>query len=569
MSELSQSGSRDLLFRRILMAVISSIIVQCLLMSLIVVLTHLSPTKPLSWPEEAFSTLISLRTWCYFFVLSTIIILQGVVCSKSYLTAPSLVDTRFASLCSVFTPHNLTVGGLHLTIGIVLVWLHLSFEDSNYSSLKKNCRTMTGSCITEEYVFLVTSGLFTAVHHFLKNNFLTRRYLQFPIIPQSKFSQVRRETSKLISIAMTSAVWPTTYFLVFYYTFGGYIRRLIASIMFLNVEEPLDKISRLFDTNLVFHVWLYSGLFSLTMDSMHLLFQVHLTEWMEFEIGQSVYSDNRGSMSLPEALGMDEVPIIQHLGYLDLMTLSQKQRSRRGIVFSLSQPGGHPYNWNCIVEKCLGMIKGYSKKVEEVCAVRQEITAPLSAPASLDRPYSFHMRNLARVESLEKTPGTAIKPVPSTGEFLVEFFRSRRQRIVDYVMSKPLVLYFFGVRSDSRIQHLLVTGQPVVWAVDAISSLAVISLKEDPYGIVQKDLPGMIEELLGLKLALDKLHKMILLSRKSQQDDKNIRHLLGALRSAGKRSIYRIFVAFNEYFEDLALEQNVKDQLQGFFSFRE
>ncbi|XP_015121567.1 nucleoporin NDC1 [Diachasma alloeum] len=568
MSQKPPNTGKDVLFRRMLMAVVSSIIVQCLLMSLVVLLTHLSPTRPLSWLEESLSLVTSLSTWCYFLILSAVIVLQGVVCSKSYLTSPPLLDTRFAVLCSVFTPHNLTVVSLHLTIGAILVWLHLSFEGS--LSLSKKCETLAGNCLREDYVYLLLSGVFTGAHHFLRSSFFETRHLEFPVIPQGKFTQVRREMSRLIPRVMTTAVWPVMYFLGLYYSFGGCVRGVVAPVLFLSVEdEPLDRVSRLVDVQLMFRVWLYSGFFSLTMESMHLLFQVHLTEWMEFDVGQRVYEE-RASMSLGEALALEEVPIMQQLGFLDLVTLAQKQKSRRGIIFSLSQPGGHPYNWNCIVDRCLGVARGFAKRVEEVCAAKQEVVVPLKpVAATLERPYAFHMRNLARVESPERARGSCPQPLPSTGQLILEFVKSRRQRIVDYVMSKPLVFYFFGVRSDSKIRHLLVTGQSVIWAVEAISSLAVISLREDSYGIVQKDLPGMIEALLGLKQALDKLHKMSLLSRKPQQDDREIRYLLGALRSADKRGIYRIVVAFREYFEDLALDQGVRDQLQGFFSFRE
>lgn len=268
----------------------------------------------------------------------------------------------------------------------------------------------------------------------------------------------------------------------------------------------------------------------------------------------------------------DQVPIIQHLGYLDLVTLSQKQKNRRNVVFSLSQPGGHPYNWNCLVEKCLGLIRGYSKRIDDVCSVKPEVAVPVKSLApTLERPYAFHMRNLAAKVNEVPDAADAVKAKPPTasGHFLMEMIKRKRESITTYVMSKPLVFYFFGVRSESKIQHLLIEGQPVIWAVDAISSLAVISLKEDPYGIVQKDLPGMIEALLGLKHALDKLQKMSLLMRKPQQDDKEMRLLLGGLRSSNKRSIYRIVMGFREYIDDLAIEAAVKEQLQGFFSCRE
>lgn len=91
------------------------------------------------------------------------------------------------------------------------------------------------------------------------------------------------------------------------------------------------------------------------------MFEVHLTEWVPFEFKQNnAFNNDDTEVTLSEALSMDKIPIIQHLGYLNLVTMAQGEKSGRSILFTLSQPGGHPYNWNCVVEKCTGFIGNFT-----------------------------------------------------------------------------------------------------------------------------------------------------------------------------------------------------------------
>lgn len=575
MSEITHRGCKELLFQRMLMAVASSILVQIIFMSCVVLITNLNITSPLSWIEDTLAIITCFRMWCYFTVLATIIVLQGIICSKNYLNKPPYAETRFTMFYNLFTPHNFMVGTLYLTIGIVLVWLHLSLKGDEYNSLTTNCTTIYGTCLVEEYLFLIIGGLWTGIHYFIKTNIFGIQRLQFPIIPQTKFTQISRGIGLVLPVSMIGAIWPCLYYLIVYYFLGSYIRGIAASMLFINVDnEPLDQMSKLLNISLIFHLWLYATLFALTMNSMFLLFQVYLTEWMPFVIGPGVYNTSQPIITLSEALAMKKVPIIQYLGYLDLVTLAQKEKSRRSNLFTLSQPGGHPYNWNCIIVKSLELINEFAKEIDIVCCCKQTMkkTQIETINYHSEHPYVYHMRNLASPVP-PPLPAASNNPTNpqsfSSGKYIMEFIKTTRRNFINYLLSKPIIFYFFGTQYDAKINHLLNNGQPVIWAVDGLSSLAVASLTEDPYGIVQKDLPGIIDALVLLKQSLEKLHKMNILSRKPYHDDKDIRQMLTSLRAANRRSIYRIIIAFKEYIDDLILEQPIKDQLQNFFVCKE
>ncbi|XP_015590248.1 nucleoporin NDC1 [Cephus cinctus] len=579
MTDICKAESKEFLYRRIIMAIASSIIVQFFFMSCIILITNLSILHPLTWIQDTWKIITCFRTWSYFIILATLIFLQGIICSKNYLNKPLYLKSRFVIFCNMLTPHNLLVGGLHILIGGVLVWLHLSVAGGKYSSLTAACQTLDGSCLVEEHYFLLLGGFWTGLYYFAKTNFFNFQYLQFPIIPQSKFSKMKRGVIKSLPSAMLSAIWLTLYFAVFYYFLGGYCRKAILAIFFMSLETlPLDRLSGLFNVSLLFHLWLYAALFVITMNTMHLLFQAYLTEWVPFDIGQcSVFKNESSGLTLPEILTMEKVPIMQHLGYLDLMTLAQKDKNRRSVLFTLSQPGGHPYNWNSVVEKCLALIKKFTNDLNEACSAKKD-----QQPAAIshmqvagthlyETTKLYHMRNLMtpKISSpIATAPSTTQQAAPNE-QFIIQFFQNKKQSFIKYLLSKPLIFYIFGEQSDSKVSYILNNSQPVIWAAEAISSLSAISLKEDPYGIVQKDISSIIETLLALKQALDKLQKTAILVKKSQNEEKVTRLTAASLRSATKRSIYRITNAFRYYIKDLALEQVTLEQLQSFLMYRE
>lgn len=578
MAEITNRGCKDILFPRMIWAIASSIFVQFIFMSCVILITNLSLTSPLSWLKDTWDMITCFQMWSYFMVLAGVIIFQGIVCSKNYLKSPSFTDTRFSIFCSLFTPHNFMIGCIYIVIGAVLVWLHLSLEDGNYSYLKKPCKKIDGSCLVEEYLFLQIGGIWTGFYYFTKTNIFGFKNLQFSIIPELKYCQVKRGINNVLPTAMTSALLPSIYYTVFYYFCGQYIRKITTTMLFINFEdESLDQLSKLINISLIFHTWLYATLFALTMNSMHLLFQAHLTEWMPFEVGQNIYNNNCPSITLPEALSMNSVPIIQHLGYLDLFNIAQKDKQRRAQLFTLSQPGGHPYNWNGIIEKCVELLKKYSDDINDICSGKQDVnntivTNSVASVNIVDKQFSYNMRSLTtQASSIASTISESdiVNSTPTIGKFIGDLLSTTKQNIITYLLSKPIIFYFFGTQNNSKIQNLLANGQPIIWATEAISSLVVCSIEEDQYGIAQKDLPRIVELLLSLKQSLDNLHKMNLLMRKTSYDDKKKGQMLLSLRSATKRSIYKITMAFKSYINDLGFEQNIKDQLQNFINCRE
>ncbi|KYM93319.1 Nucleoporin NDC1 [Atta colombica] len=288
--------------------------------------------------------------------------------------------------------------------------------------------------------------------------------------------------------------------------------------------------------------------------------------------GIGAYTPDSSETTLIDVLSMDKIPIMQYLGYLDLVTLAQKDKMRRSMLFTLSQPGGHPYNWNCVVQKSTNLLKKFSLDLNAISTKSQDqscySTLTARVPPVQQSKYIYHMRKL--VPDITPIPVSEdVREAPYSGSFIQKFIKQKKDAFIAYLLSKPLINYIFGEQDDNKIRYALQNGQLMIWAAEAISSLTVFSLSEDSYGIVQKDVPVIINTLLSVKQALDKLSKSAMLARKMQADDKLIREIFISLRSAIKRSLYRIVTNFEPYINDLSLELPIIEQLQSFLNYKE
>ena len=163
---------------------------------------------------------------------------------------------------------------------------------------------------------------------------------------------------------------------------------------------------------------------------------------------------------------------------------------------------------------------------------------------------------------------TNVINIQAEREPLVQILKLRLTQIVDMLCKKPGISFIFGEIPDAKVRYYLAQAQPIIWTVQGLSQLTAASIKEDTYGVVQKDLPEILTVLLQLKQALDKLQR-IGNYKKSHKIDYFELKMKSALRSAVKRSLYCICIEFGDYVKELKLTKDVFQQLQPFLLFRE
>lgn len=370
----------------------------------------------------------------------------------------------------------------------------------------------------------------------------------------------------LFSTSVINATIPVGYYLILYYIYGSGIRDYVLNFSYLNLEdEPIDSIQGLFKPGLILYSWLCSTLFLFTMSTMELLFKINLTRRHTFPIT----SVDRNELSLGEGICLGKLPIIQHLACLDLFKLAINDSPRRLSIFTVSQPGGHPYNWNSIATSTLCLIDDYTQSLKQADEIEtHKIASPIfnksyepviPSPSNHVQyePTVYRLRNMRHStysENRESNIEIVAKKYP-----WVKF----KNKLILFTNSIPGVNYLFGDLKDAKIKYILSQGQPVVWAVQGLSILSSKSFFEDNFGIVLKDLPAILTSLVRLAQAVEKVHKMMI-SKKSSRDNQYHSQMLMALKSAVKRSLYNICNTFGPYINDFPIPTEIKLYLMAF-----
>ncbi|PVD23717.1 hypothetical protein C0Q70_16990 [Pomacea canaliculata] len=234
---------------------------------------------------------------------------------------------------------------------------------------------------------------------------------------------------------------------------------------------------------------------------------------------------------LNEALICNDA-LLQHLAFLDLSHLSSTNMARRQEVFSLSQPGGHPYTWRAIASTCLQQVDMLVTKV--------------------------HIANAAKLASvpLQQHPEKIFHTTVSDDELLKDVLKTSSQkpsllsRVRAILMTKPVLSYFLMELPDAKSRQLFATCQIPIWAIEALSHLAAASYREDKYGVVQQSLPTIITSLVTLHDNVEKYFKLQppALRRYGRETPVAPRLLLSQqLRETLKTSIYRLTDTFSSH----------------------
>ncbi|KAJ8866827.1 hypothetical protein PR048_032688 [Dryococelus australis] len=400
------------------------------------------------------------------------------------------------------------------------------------------------------------------------------RYLQFPTIHQLKFLQVKMCLFPIVKQSVVDALSPTLVFFVFYLWKGNTLREIVYGFHDLVSNKLCKDVYGVWSVGTIFQVWFFTSIAFNIVYSMKLLFRVHLTEYHSFPVTAPFGS--RLFLTLHEALSSNN-PVIMQLGYLDLRVLSETDSSRRNELFTLSHLGGHPHNWNAVVETTLKMVKDFSDKLK--AAISDEPKVASASKTKLEEnfskfevssPYKSALRNLSpgRYEPITANALNTTVLAPAAEDTVLDIVSRQVKGTIVHLLDKPGIRFFFSDLVELNVHHVMSRAQPVIWAVDGLSLLAATSIVLDKYGVAVKDLPVLVTTLLDLKQVLDRLHKMNAFKKELRSYEADVK-MRRSLQAAVKRSLYKITIAFQNHVNELPVTSSVRSQLKPFVLFKE
>lgn len=550
---------------RLITAVIWNLGLQVFLAVVLVFFIQVDILHPLSWLTSTFNDIFGWKMSLNIILLGLVSFFQAYIYGRYYMVPLPKYFTRFSMFLNLFTAQNVTFSILYALSGYFTMSLYSSLAKSNFNVLKKKCNDYDGQCLMEQSLFLQFGGMWMGLYYFLNTHIFGANILIFPHLYQNKFQQLKLSVGRILSTGFKNAVMPVIYYCLFYYLWGNKPRSVVADVYSLYLEDaPLDNILNLIRSGIWIGLWFYTSLFLISVYTMRTIFNIVLTEPMKFPI------ESETSLTLYDALAQ-RTQFNGYLGAQDLKILSQSDPTRRIQIFTLSQPGGHPRNWNHILECCLTVINSYTKELENINGDVNPIEVDSSRkPMNVTPPsgplYSVNLRNMAQSPRLNELKDHNRNELENT---FANAVKDEFNMFLNKLCQKPGINYFFGELTDTKLKFLLMQAQPVMYTCEGLAFIVAASLREDKYGVVQNDLPVVISALVNLKVNLDKLTKLGLVPKKHILNDVFAIKMKSALLSSVKRSIYKIVITFSKYIHEIPMDTEVQMAVQPFLMCKE
>jgi nucleoporin NDC1 len=555
----------EIFSQRLIVAVLWNLCLQTLLAVVLVFTIQVDLLHPLSWISSTIQDIFGWKMGLNIILLALVSFFQAYVYGNYYMMPMPKYFTRFSMFINLFSLQNIIFSILYALSGYYTMSLYSSLAKSSFYVLKKHCERYEGQCLMEQSLFLQFGGMWMGLYYFLNVHIFGTTILMFPHIYQDKFQQIKLAIGNIVSMGFKNSIAPVTYFSLFYYFWGNKPRSIVSDVYSLYLEDPpLDNIINFISSGIWIGLWFYASLFFVSVYTMRTVFNIVLTEPMKFPI------ESNSSLTLHNALAQKS-QFNGYLGAQDLRIMAMTDPVRRKHIFTLSQPGGHPRNWNNLLEKCLTTITDFTKELDSIngdgkLVDNDKVNRNILNVTPNIGLYSPNLRNMAKSPQLLELKDHNKNKIDET---FANIAKEEFNIFLNKLCQKPGINYFFGELADTRLKYLLMQAQPVMWTCEGLAFITSASLKEDNYGVIQTDLPLVISTLINLKQSIDKLTKPGLIHRKHILNDSTAIKIKSALISSVKRSIYKIVITFSKYIHEIPMDSDLQIAIQPFLLCKE
>ncbi|CAH1775963.1 unnamed protein product [Owenia fusiformis] len=569
-----------------------------------------SPLHPYQWILDWFSAMFSMSTWLYTGVIIAVTISVASSNASNYSVRPVILLNRLSIIGSLLKPQRIVHCLGHALAAALTMWCLVNIIGGSYADLTSECHEESekvGVCLNERHLVLVLHGLFLGAIYSTQYYLHNLNYLTFPTVQQTKYFRVRCSLFPMLVNSGRSVLRQLPIFYLVYYIFGCIPKGWIVTNLGLKTNDvAVDSIWGLLDISLCLHLAITGLFLHFTWTLSVLLFKVYNTEPYVFPIESSFELDKQ--RCLHNALEAWATPLIQYLGFLDLSLLAKYSAKRRKEILSLSQPGGHPHNWNYICTECLhtldaltnallvannNMISsaGYRQLSGDQVPLQEPTSASVSSVGqttyynttyntSLNDSYGGNSTlpgydaNLSTKKSDLTYRGRSNGTLPAQQNIFpaVKKQSGVLQKFLEQQKKRPAVAYLLDSLPDNHSRQLFQDAQLQIWALQALSHLVEASYTEDTYGVVQKSLPDIIAAILTLQEAVEKHFKLnSRVNRRGQGKGSDVIDigLRLALKSELKTAIYRIINTFGTSISNVPLSKDHSKRLALFLEYKE
>lgn len=369
--------------------------------------------------------------------------------------------------------------------------------------------------------------------------------LKFPVIQQKRLFQIKKTVQPAAKESISLTLKAMKSFVPIYLA-TSILPRVLLSLLTefsFSCSYIISGLLELCDLSMIWAWFLTSVLTCFLLLISNKLLHVFYMQHYNFPLETALVGDEGKSLS--DAMS-NVNPILKHLAYLDYCTIS-KTSIRRPKMFELSLPGNQPHLWNKTSLQCLQQLEQQRLALINECE-RKELGKRLQQ-AQGNGPKNINSQDL-------------FSPNKDTTVTAGHKFRTQQQQ-------------------QPQQNHQITAGylfenlQIVIWSIEGICNLVAASLHEDSYGVVQKNLPSVLTELLALLEACELFAKTSVAQHAVVNNLKELevsqQEMVDAssLKIALKSGIYTITSTFKQHTTSLRLSGGHKKRIMAFLEYDE
>lgn len=253
--------------------------------------------------------------------------------------------------------------------------------------------------------------------------------------------------------------------------------------------------------------------------------------------------------------------ILKHFAFWDLSRLSQDSQIRRAQIYAVSMPGGHPRNWNAILDSCLTLLARAKDDIERqngrlcglVDSVRGQNGSEGTRPdiSAMLQPKHISLMESKGVRERRLSSGRNGVNIPSA---------NGTSKPTQNLLARVSIFSKAPGAKLNSATDVFENAQLHIWAVEAVSFLIYHSYTEDKLGVVQKDLGEAFGLILDLQSAVERFCRLSGMHQKVFPGISAgyLERMLVRMRQALHSAVYRVHEQFSPYLNSIPLTNNQK-----------
>ncbi|KAF9088678.1 Nucleoporin NDC1 [Mortierella sp. GBA35] len=531
---------------------------------------------------------------------------------------PRFSPTYFHDLLAIFSdPLSWVLVSFYVILTSVLhafILAPSNNSSANFSELVVFINERGIPQINERYILTRTFSVVFGVVYGARHLIYQKDWLAFPEVQLSTVDYIFNNYWKQVFSISGKLAFKTTgaFWIIYNIIFS---RVLVNSAMRFVADEILYHAPqygpRWYSFGLMTRLFFTSLSISVFLDSVHLVCDHFLAKKMNVSGGS--IDPNACLISGLKVDGSNTTPetLLTFHAFQELAHLAAHSPARRRDIFG--DAGSSPSSWTQISSHCMEVLNKAAKRINTVPAKPSKTSAPTAGSGNLGttvrrrlppgqggafesnifRPtkhdhFFDSLKGPSTEEILAKSRAEAEKDakdadkkatVVSKPKDRLELiaFRWISNKAKELALKYPDIQRHLSVIPEKEILRSTEDLHLILWAFQSLARLVTASYGEDNYGVVQKDIPKVLETMLGLLMTLESFLLTEGASAKLQSNKYSahvdaqkltIRRAY-AMVQALKTAIYQIVVVFRGQLGEFTLASAYANRLKHFVNFDE